>query len=70
MGDIQIFGIAVPIALIIWYLVVRSLMGYLRHERDQKRQERQQTQEWYAKMDEDYPFLQDLTRIARRKEDR
>jgi hypothetical protein len=65
MGDITIFGIAVPVALIIWYIVVRSLMGYLRYDRDRKRQEYQQKQEWYARMEKD-PLLRDFVRIARR----
>jgi glutathione S-transferase len=65
MGDITIFGIAVPVALIIWYVVVRSLMGYLRYDRDRKRQEYQQKQEWYARMEED-PLMRTFVRAARK----
>jgi hypothetical protein len=42
-------------------------MGYFRYERDQKRQESQQKQEWYAKMEQD-PLLRDLVRATRQQD--
>ena len=67
MGHIHLFGVAIPVFLIVWYLVMRSLMGYLRYRRDQNRREYQQKQEWYAKMEQD-PLLRDFVRIAQRQD--